>query len=147
MKRLRFSIDIDAPREKVWKVLWEDATFRDWADIVDKGSYAVGDWKEGGKIQFLSSVTGYGVLSMIKKLVPNEYVSFEQLADIKDGKEQPFDDKAKEWAGGSESYSLKENAGVTTISVEIDVPDEHKDEFENKFPKALERVKVLAEES
>ena len=43
MKRLRFSIDIDAPREKVWKVLWEDTTFRDWADIVDKGSYTVGD--------------------------------------------------------------------------------------------------------
>lgn len=146
MKRLRFSIDINAPREKVWKVLWEDATFRDWAGIIDKGTYAIGDWKEGGKIQFLSSVAGYGVLSIIEKFVPNEHVSFKQLADLKDGKEHPFKDKEKEWAGGYESYSLKENAGVTTISVEIDVPDEHRDEFEDRFPRALERVKVMAEE-
>lgn len=46
MHKLRFSIDIKAPRERVWKVLWDDATFRDWASVFMEGSYINSDWKE-----------------------------------------------------------------------------------------------------
>ncbi len=144
MERLQFSIEIRAPREKVWNVLWEDATYRDWASIIDEGQYAVGDWSEGGKIQFLHP-SGSGVSSVIEKLAPNEFVSFRNAADIKDWKEQPLAEKSEEWSGGTESYSLREEDGVTTLTVAFDVPQAHKDEFEDKFPKALQRVKMLSE--
>ncbi len=37
MKKNQFTISINATKEKVWKTLWEDATFRDWANIIDEG--------------------------------------------------------------------------------------------------------------
>jgi hypothetical protein len=52
MKQLHFSTDINAPRETVWNVLWNDATYRDWTSVFAEGSYAVSDWNEGSKIQF-----------------------------------------------------------------------------------------------
>jgi len=143
MQKQRFSIEIKAPRERVWNTLWEDKTFRDWANIVDEGTYMVGEIKEGNEVQFISSVSGYGVTSLIENLALNEFVSFRQMADTKDSGER---EREKEWTGGTESYSLAENEGVTTLTVDIDVPPGQEETFKVRFPKALERVKILAEE-
>ncbi len=66
MKTLHFSIKIKAPREKVWQILWEDATYRQWTSVFNESSYAVSDWEEGSKIQFLSA-DGSGMYSLIDK--------------------------------------------------------------------------------
>ena len=102
----------------------------------------VGEIKEGNEVQFISSVSGYGVTSLIEKLVPNEFASFRQMADTKDSGNQ---EREKEWTGGTESYSLVENNNTTTLSVNIDVPSGLEEIFEVRFPKALERIKFLAE--
>ena len=142
MQKQQFSIEIKAPRERVWNMLWEDKTFRNWGNIIDEGQYMVGEIKEGNEVQFISSVSGYGVTSLIEKLVTNEFVSFRQMADTKDSGER---EREKEWTGGTESYSLAENNGVTTLTVDIDVPPGQEETFKVRFPKALERVKILAE--
>ena len=142
MQKLHFSIEIQAPREKVWDTLWGDKTFRDWANIIDEGQYMVGEIKEGNQVQFISSVSGYGVTSLVEKLVPNEFVLFRQIADTKDSGER---EREKEWTGGEESYSLAENDGITTLTVAIDIPTGQEETFRVRFPKALERVKILAE--
>ena len=103
----------------------------------------VGEIKEGNEVQFISSVSGYGVTSLVEKLLPNEFVSFRQMADTKDSGEGV---REKEWTGGEESYSLAENNGFTTLTVNIDVPPGQEETFKIRFPKALERVKILAEE-
>ncbi len=141
MQKLHFSLEIKAPREKVWKVLWDDATFRDWTSVFAEGSYAVSDWKEGSRIQFLDPNNNAGMSSVIEKLVPNEFMSFKHLTEIKDGKEQP----SPEWSGALENYTLKEQGGGTVLTVDLDAADEYKDMFEDKFPKALQRVKELSE--
>jgi hypothetical protein len=102
----------------------------------------VGEIKEGNEVQFISSVSGYGVTSLIEKLVLNEFMSFRQVADTKDSGAR---EREKEWTGGTESYSLAENDDVTTLAVAIDVPPGQEETFEFRFPKALERVKILAE--
>jgi len=140
MQKLYFSIDIKAQREKVWKVLWEDATYRDWTSVFAEGSHAKSDWKEGGRIEFLDP-SGDGMIAVIDKLVPNEFMSFKHLGEIREGKEQPWD----EGAGGMENYTLKENGEYTALTVDLDSPEEYRDMFEDIFPKALERVKELAE--
>ena len=54
MKNMNFDISINAPREKVWEVLWDDASYRKWTSAFSEGSYAVTDnWKKGSKILFL----------------------------------------------------------------------------------------------
>ena len=142
MQKKQFSIEIKASQEKVWNTLWEDKTFRDWGNIIVEGQYMVGEMKEGNEVQFISSVGGYGVTSLIEKLALNEFVSFRQMADTKDSGER---EREKEWTGGTESYSLAENEGVTTLTVDIDVPPGQEETFRVRFPKALERVKILSE--
>jgi uncharacterized protein YndB with AHSA1/START domain len=142
MQKQQFSIEIKTSPERVWNTLWEDKTFRNWANVIDEGMYMIGEMKEGNEVQFISSVSGYGVTSLIEKLVPNEFVSFRQMADTKDSGKR---EREKEWTGGEESYLLTENDGVTTLTVNIDVPPGQEETFQVRFPKALERVKFLAE--
>ena len=137
-----FSVEIHAPRHKVWKTLWTEESFRDWESIIDEGTHMVGDLKEGNEVQFISSVSGYGVTSLIEKLIPDEFVSFKQVADTKNGGAQK---REREWTGGKETYLLTENDGVTALVVELDVPDSLVETFKVRFPKALKRVKILTE--
>lgn len=140
MRKLHFAIQINAPREKIWGVLWEDATFRDWTSVFSEGSYAVSDWKEGSAIRFLDP-SNSGMSSVIEKSIPNEFMSFRHVTEIKDGKEQP----PKAWSGARENYTLKEAGGVTTLTVDLDTMEEYETMFKEKFPEALERVKTLSE--
>lgn len=81
INELQFSIEIKASKESVWATLWEDTSFRDWANITDEGTYLKGEMKEGNEIQFLSSVNGYGVTSLIEKFDPNAFILFRHRAD------------------------------------------------------------------
>lgn len=47
--------------------------------------------------------------------------------------------------GGTESYSLSEKNGVTTLIVKQDVPQEQEVTFNIRLPRAFERIKTLAE--
>ena len=144
MKEIQFSIEIDALKERVWATLWEDAAFRDWANIIDEGTYLKGVLKEGNEIEFISSVNGYGVTSLIDKLIPDEFVLFRHRADTKESGQQ---EREKEWTGGTESYSLTEKEGVTALIVTADIPDELEEIFNDRLPRALDRIKVLTERS
>ena len=139
---VRFSIEIKAPRERVWEVMWADRTFRDWASLIDDGTHMVGELREGGEVQFISSDSGYGVTSRVLKLVPGAFVSFRQVLDTK---EHGRLEREPEWAGGEESYALAEQGGVTTVTVNLDVPVGLEETFRERFPKALQRLRALAE--
>ena len=45
MKKLQFSIEINAPKEKVWDTLWQDENYRKWTSVFMEGSFAESDWK------------------------------------------------------------------------------------------------------
>lgn len=142
MKKLQFSIEINASKESVWATLWEDASFRVWANLIDEGTYMKGEMKEGNEIQFLSSLNGYGVTSLIEKLDLNALVLFRHSADTKESGQQ---EREKEWTGGTESYSLTEKNRITTLTVNTEVPEELEETFNISLPRALERIKTLAE--
>lgn len=146
MKKSQFSIHINAPRERVWKILWDDDSYRHWTSVFSAGSYAVSDWQEGSKIQFLSS-DGNGMFSEIAKSKPPEFMSFRHLGVVKDGKEQHIDQETENWSGALENYTLRELDGSTELIVEMDVTDEFQKYFEETFPKALDKIKEMAEES
>lgn len=144
MEKLQFTVEINAPKESVWVTLWQDETFRQWAGIIDPGTYMVGELKEGNEVQFISSENGYGVTSLVEKLVPSEFLLLRHRADTKEAGEQERD---KEWTGGVESYSLAEQNGTTNLTVTFDVPLEMEEYFKVNYPKALACVKVLSERS
>lgn len=144
MKKLIFSISIKAPKEKVWKLLWEDATYRKWTSAFSEGSYAVSDWKEGDKILFLGPGES-GMFSMIHKMIPNEFISFKHLGSVKNGKEEPETEESKLWSGAMENYTLKESNNTTELTVEMDITEEHENFFKEAFPKGLDKIKELSE--
>jgi uncharacterized protein YndB with AHSA1/START domain len=142
MKELQFQVEINAAKERVWETLWQDETFRQWASIIDPETYMAGDLKEGNEIQFISAANGYGVTSLVEKLTANEFLLLRHRADTQGGGKQ---EREKEWTGGKESYLLAEKNGTTTLTVAFDVPTELEEYFKVNYPKALERVKELAE--
>ncbi|HTE57883.1 MAG TPA: SRPBCC domain-containing protein [Verrucomicrobiae bacterium] len=142
MKEIQFLVEIHAPKEKVWDTLWQDQTLREWAGIIDPGTYMSGELKEGKEVQFISSENGYGVTSLVERLVAHEFLLLRHQADTQGSGEK---ERAQEWTGGKESYSLVEKDGTTTLTAVFDVPSEMEEYFKDTYPKALERVKVLAE--
>jgi uncharacterized protein YndB with AHSA1/START domain len=146
MNKLQFSIDIKAPKEDVWKTLWTDSTYRKWTGAFNTGSHAESDWKEGSKILFLDS-NDNGMSSVIDKMVPNEFMSFKHMGEVKNKKEVPNDEKSKLWSGAKENYTLKQKGEITTLSVDMDVTEEYDQMFRDIFPKALQQVKEISEKS
>ena len=144
MQKQEFKVSINAPREKVWEVLWNDDTYRAWTSVFSEGSHAQTDWKKGSKVLFLDG-KGSGMVSKIADNVPNEYMSFEHLGVVKDGVEDTESPEVKQWAGAHENYRLNPVGGNTELAVQIDLSDEWKDYFVNTFPKALDKIKELAE--
>lgn len=144
MTKLNFNIDINAPAIKVWQVLWNDSTYRKWTSAFHEGSYAVSDWKEGSKIQFLTP-EGDGMFSIIAEIRSNEFMAFEHLGIVKNFKELPDNEETKSWSGSMETYSLKEMNGRTTLNVILDAVEQFQDYLNKTFPKALPLIKELAE--
>ena len=144
MEKLQFSIDIAAPSQKVWEVLWGDDTYPRWTSVFSEGSRAETDWQEGSKVIF-GDGTGSGMYSRIDRRVDNELMSFRHLGVVKAGEEQPADKESKEWENAMEIYRLEEKNGNTELRVELDATAEFKDYFSETFPKALQQVKKLSE--
>ena len=144
MKTLTFSITISAPKETVWAALWQEDSFRVWANFIDEGTYIKGVLRERNEVQFLSAVNGYGVTSLVEKLRQNELLVLRHRADTKESGQRK---RKNEWTGGLERYTLTENLGITTLLVEMDTPEELETVFQQRFPQALACIKKLAEQN
>lgn len=139
MEKLTFKITIDAPREYVWDILWNDATYQEWTSVFAPGSRAESDWNQGSKILFLDG-KGEGMVSSIAvKKVP-EFMSFRHLGEVHGGVE---DKQSAAWSGATEDYRLKSVNGKTELSVEMDITEEFKNYFSEMWPKALEKLKSI----
>jgi uncharacterized protein YndB with AHSA1/START domain len=144
MDKLHYDIDINAPREKVWQILWNDDTYRKWAAAFYPGSFMETDWKEGSKVLFLGPDRS-GMVSKLNKKVDNEYMSFTHLGELHKGVEDLTSDRVKAFAGLQENYTLKDMDGKTRLSIDMDANEEFKKMFEGMWPKAIQIIKELSE--
>lgn len=151
MQKIHCSIHINAPKEKVWHTMLDDASYREWTTAFNAGSYYKGDWSEGSKILFLGPdpETGKegGMVSRIKENRQYEFISIEHLGIVKDGVEDTTSDFAKKWSPAFENYAFTEKDGGTEVSMDMDVDEEFKTEFEAMWNKGLMSLKELAEKS
>ena len=86
------------------------------------------------------------MVSTIIENIPNEFMSIKHLGEVKNGIEDTVSEKVKQWAGAMENYTLTEVNGKTELNVDMDIAEEYKDYFLTTWPKALEKVKQLAEQ-
>lgn len=150
MKTLQFSIDIQAPAQKVWDLLWNPSTYSKWTSSFNPedptGGSIQSDWQVGGKTLFLDNA-GNGMVSTIKSLHEPYDVVFEHRGNVENGQEDITSEKVKDWAGALEEYHLSESGGVTTLHASVQTEEEWVSMMTDGFNDGLETVKKLAEEN
>ncbi len=144
MTDLHYSIEIGAPREKVWDVMLGDATYREWTEVFMPGSYYEGDWSKGSKMLFLGpgneGEKDGGMSAMVEENRSEEFISLKHHAEIRDGVEVPLE------TVGFENYTFEDVDGRTKVSIDLlGLPDEYAEMFNEAWPKALEKLKEIAE--
>ena len=145
MQKLNFTTTIQASREKVWEVLWNHDSYKEWTRVFAEGSDVKTDgWKVGTKVLF-GDATGNGMVSEIADNRPGEFMSFRHLGMIKDGVEDFTSDNVKAWSGAKENYTLRDDNEGTHLTVEMDTADDFKDYFLQKWPLAMQKIKELSE--
>jgi hypothetical protein len=139
MEKLHFEIQISAEPAKVWSVLWDDISYRQWTTAFTEGSFYQGTWEEGSIMKFFDAHNN-GMYSRIEKNIPEKIMKFLHLGEIFNGIEAPQD-----WGEATEAYILEENEEGATLNVDIQTSEEFKSFFEEKFPNALRIIKNLSE--
>lgn len=140
MKKLEFSIEIKASKEKVWESLWTDQNYRKWTALFLPGSYYEGELKENSDVRFLSP-GGHGLFAMVEKVIPFQSMHFLHFGLIIDNisQEKTFKDDS------IEQYDLYEIEDGTKLTVTLKTEDEYTTYFNNSFPRVLAVVKEIAE--
>lgn len=149
MKKLRYEITINAPQKKVWQATTEDKNYREWTAPFHPGSYFEGSWKQGEKMRFLGpdkdGQTG-GMLSQIEKSDYPSFISIKHYGQIVKGKEDTTSDEVKKWAPSYENYTIEKiNDSSTKFIAELDMPEEWAGMMDESWPKALNKLKEVAE--
>ncbi|MVT12416.1 SRPBCC family protein [Chitinophaga tropicalis] len=144
MEKRQFKTSINASRQHVWELLWGKDSYPEWTSVFAEGSHAETDWQKGSKVLFLDG-QGRGMVSRVEENIPNEFMSFEHLGEVTDGKEDTVSEKVKQWAGAHENYTLRTVDGGTELVVDMDVAEEFEEMFSEVFPKALNKLKTMAE--
>ncbi len=143
--KLEFKISINAPAEKVWQKLWDKESYKTWTNPFCEGSYYEGEMQLGNRIHFLSP-SGEGMYSDVAFLKENEIAIVKHIGAVKDDQEMPMDEETEKWTGCFEIYKLKEENGKTNLTVEVDSVEKYADYMNQTFPKALEKLKEIAEQ-
>ncbi|MCX6730937.1 MAG: SRPBCC domain-containing protein [Candidatus Roizmanbacteria bacterium] len=147
MKTLHFSIQINAPKKKVWEVMLGDKTYREWAAIFMPGSHFVGNWNKDTKMQFLAPGEDGkmgGMTSEVADSIPYELISIKHVGLVTDGVEDTTSSEAKKWVG-YEKYRFMDVIGKTEVMIEVDTTNDFVSYMKDAWPKALFILKGLAE--
>jgi uncharacterized protein YndB with AHSA1/START domain len=148
MVSLHFEIAINSKVEKVYKTMLDKEKYPDWTSAFNPDSHFQGSWEKGSTMLFMGTDengnTG-GMSSRIRENLPNKFISIEHISMIRDGKEVISGPEASEWTGALENYTFIGKRGRTLLSVDTDSTPKYKSYFEETWPKALNRLKVICE--
>ena len=148
METIEFSVLINAEKQKVWKTMLNDKTYRLWAKEFHEGSYFQGGWGKGSKILFLAEDKDgkpHGMYSRIKENINHHFISIEHLGLINNGVVDTTSEEVKKWAPSFENYTFTTKGTQTEVKVEMQVDEEYKIQFNEMWQRALNSLKALCE--
>ena len=151
MKKMEFKETIHAPAQKVYEAMLglnDKSTYEYWTAAFNPTSSYEGNWEKGSKILFVG-VDGNGkkggMVSKVEENIPASFVSILHYGFLDGDQEITTGELVEQWAGGHENYRFEEENGVTHLTVEIDMVEDHMEFFQNAYPKALAKLKEIAE--
>lgn len=151
MKKVQFSKDINAPAQRVYDAMLGISnieSYQQWTSEFNPTSTYEGSWEKGAKIYFTGTDQNGnrgGMVAEIADNIPFRFVSIRHYGFLDGDKEITEGPEVEKWAGGLENYSFHEENGTTTVTVEIDITEDHLDYFNTTWPKALNKLKEIAE--
>ncbi|WP_288461862.1 SRPBCC domain-containing protein [uncultured Chryseobacterium sp.] len=147
METLSYEIIINAPKEKVWDVLWNENTYSEWTKFFNpnSASFMKSDWKVNGKTYF-TNAEGAGMVSTIDSLEKPDQIVFKHLGmRDEEGNEDTESMEVKQWSGCFEKYFLIDFDGQTKLHAEVQTEKDWEEHMNTGFTKGLQIVKELAE--
>ena len=152
MENMHFEIVIDAKPEKVFKVMLDDKTYREWTKIFNPTSHYKGSWEKESKILFIGTDENGkegGMVSRIEENIPNMFISIEHLGLLEHGVEKTSGPEVEPWNGGLENYTFSEQNGKTLLKVDMitktKLDENMSSYFTETWPKALQKLKTICE--
>ncbi len=146
--KINFEIQINAPVEKVYKLMIGDGSYQEWTAIFNPTSTFEGSWDKGSKIRFIgTSESGEkgGMVARIHDNIPNQYVSIQHLGEVKGDQEITTGPEVEKWAGSLENYTFIPSNGGTLVKIDMNTNAEFKSYFEGMWPNALQKLKEVCE--
>jgi uncharacterized protein YndB with AHSA1/START domain len=150
MKELHFSMQINAPKQKVWETMLNKDSYVVWTQVFNpSGSTYEGSWDQGSSIRFIGPEEDgkpSGMLSKIKENRKYEFLSIQHIGELNKGVEKMYEPGAEAY----ENYTFNEKDGGTEVLVDMtsaqDFPKEYEEMFQTMWPQALQKLKELAEQ-
>lgn len=143
-KQIKKSIDVKAPREKVWDVLMNEKFTKQWYAAFSESTHAQTDWRVGSKVVFVDNNKS-GVFGKIIVNKPSEEVAIEYEGIVANGKEDYDSEIARAFKGAIERYKLAGTNGSTHVDIEVDMGEPYYDSMSAAWDKALQHIRKLAE--
>ena len=151
MKKIQFTVSIQAPLTKIYDVMLgisNKSTYEQWTSLFNPTSTYEGSWDKGNKMLFIGvdeNGEKGGMVSRIAENIPNRFVSIQNYGLVKADKEITEGPEVEKWANGFENYTFEENNGTTTVTVDLDTTEDFLDYMNQTYPKALDKLKELCE--
>lgn len=151
MKRIQYTVDINAPIELVYDRmlgLTSKASYEQWTAAFNPTSTFEGKWEKGSKMLFVGTDENGakgGMVSRIVDVIPHQFVSIQHIGMMQDGKEITEGPEIEQWANGFENYTFSATDGKTTVTVDLDTTEDFVEYMDESYPKALLQLKALCE--
>ena len=153
MEKLQFKVSINAPVAKIYDVMLgisSKSTYEQWTFLFNPTSTYEGSWATGSKMLFVGvdeKGDKGGMVSKIVENIPNQFVSIQHYGLVNGDEEVTEGPDVEKWANGFENYTFEENAGSTTVTVDLDTTEDFVSYMNESYPKALEKLKEICENS
>ena len=151
MNKIKFNVSINAQANKVYDVMLgisNKSTYEQWTALFNPTSTYEGSWNKGSKMLFVGTDEKGekgGMVSEIFDNIPNQFISIRHYGLVKANEEITEGPEVEKWANGFENYTLVENNGTTTVTVDLDITEDFLDYMNQTYPKALDKLKELCE--
>jgi uncharacterized protein YndB with AHSA1/START domain len=148
LERLHYEVIINANPEHVYTTMIDPIHYSEWTGEFNPTSHFKGSWDKGSKILFIGDSqeggTG-GMVSNIKENIPGRFLSIEHVGIIQNDEEIFTGPEIESWKGALEDYTFVEMDGKTRLSVDVDTHYKFKTYFNETWPKALTKLKLMCE--
>lgn len=148
MKRLQFSVTINASPEIVYDQLTDPKAFAQWSVVFDPNSHLEGSWEKGSLVRLLTyNQAGdlCGLLSNVRENIPNRKIHLDHMGVLEKGVEIFQGPEVEQLKGASEIYHIIPQGKQTRLAIESDAIMDLESYLIETWPLALEKLKEQCE--